>query len=138
MRVIDDLDYDEIKEFVMEHGKEVYVGDWDDFDSYINYFARQKRIYILRDKKDRILGVSCLNNVDSLDFLMHDRLPIDNPEGYIVYVHGLVIHKRVRGRNIMSIMLRYWLKAFPQIKFVVFKRHARDGKYKMIPVKKLL
>ena len=138
MRVVGDLDYDEIKSFVREHGKEAYVGDWKDFDSYIDYFARMRRVYILRDKRQRILGIACLNNVSDVDFIMHDRMPLDNPDGEIVYVHGLVIHSRVRHRNIMGIMLRYWLKAFPQIKYVVFKRDARGGKYKMIPVKKLL
>lgn len=137
MKVIP-IDHDEIRKFVQKNGPEVYAGDWKDFDSYIDYFASIRRILILRNKRGRIIGIACLTNVSDLDFLMQGRLPTDDPDGKILYVHGVVIHKNVRHRNIMSIMLRHWMRVFPQIEYLVFKRPFKSGRYKVMPVSKIL
>jgi hypothetical protein len=138
MRIVELGEYDEIKSFIRKHGSQAYVGNWADLDKYLDHFASQRRIYILRDKRGRLAALACVNNVDNIDFIQSGELPVDNPNGEIAVVHGIVIHDNLKGKGIMSMMLKGWLGLFPNVKFLMFRRHARDGNYKLMPVSKIL
>lgn len=133
---LSEVNVPEVIKFINDNGPEVFVGD--DLEKYIDYFASIRRIFQLREEHGRLIAVACCNNVSSLDFFVENEWPEEDPEGKILLVHGIVIHRKLRHMGLMRAMLERWVALFPSVEYIIFRRHSKGAEVKVMPVSKIL
>jgi len=132
-------DIAEIIGFINDNGREAFNHiDDDELYEYLKYFLSIRKLFILRDKKKRILGIAVGVHIKSPEFIAKETFPVDTADGRILYINGIIIHKRIRHRNIMSTMLLKWLHIYPHLEYIMFKRYNKSNEIKVIDVRTIL
>lgn len=131
-------DIQEIIKFIDDNGREAFNVDDDELFRYLEYFLSIRKLFILRDKKKRIIGLACGVHITSPEFIAKHTFPVDTADGKILFINGIVIHKRLRNKNIMSTMLLKWLRLYSSLEYIMFNRGNKGKRIKVIDVRTIL